>query len=570
MVHTLAHQAGLAATFMPKPFANLTGSGLHLHSSLWDAQSGTELFADPADPRGLGLSQLAYHYIGGLIEHGPALAAVTCPTVNSYKRFGVGAPQSGATWAPAYATYGGNNRTQMLRVPEGGRVENRACDGAANPYLAMAAQLAAGLDGIDRGLDPGEPNRDNLHVAAGRGGRRPGHPGAAADAAARRRRAGHRRRAARGARQDARRRLHRLLRQGQARGVPRLALRGERLGGRALPDALLTGGTGEGCRQRWRDMASVDGVLPEKGLAKGTNWWGAFVIGLAGTILVTGIAPYVVQGTGALGIILMGVMTIAGCFLCFCLAELATMWPDRTGGIPGYATESFRPLVGDTAARHIGGVSGWAYWLGWFPVAPINVILTASYLAVLFNFSPGHLIDPVGTTWGTPIGITIVLVCFALLVLIFIPAYFGIRLGAAFATVLGVLSMLPITADDLPAVLQAELDPLGQRRRLPRAAARRRHRHVHRGLVLPDPVERDRDGGRRLLRRRMPRRRQGRQDRAHRRGHLRDVHLHRDAADVRRRAGPVAHHHRPADDVPDLHRNLRAGIVGELVHRASR
>ena len=82
-------------------------------------------------------------------------------------------------------------------------------------------------------------------------------------------------------------------------------------------------------------MASIDGTLPETGLHKGTNWWGAFVIGLAGTILVTGIAPYVVQGTGALGIILIGVMTIAGCFLCLCLAELATMWPDRTGGIPG-------------------------------------------------------------------------------------------------------------------------------------------------------------------------------------------------------------------------------------------
>src|SRR5215469_11475176 len=160
-------------------------------------------------------------------------------------------------------------------------------------------------------------------------------------------------------------------------------------------------------------MASIDGTVTEQGLAKGTNWWGAFVIGLAGTILVTGIAPYVVQGTGALGIILMGVMTIAGCFLCFCLAELATMWPDRTGGIPSYASESFRPLVGNTAARHFGGVSGWAYWLGWFPVAPINVILTAF--------------------------------CFALLIAIFIPAYLGIRLGAAFATVLGVLSMVPIT-----------------------------------------------------------------------------------------------------------------------------
>ena len=104
-------------------------------------------------------------------------------------------------------------------------------------------------------------------------------------------------------------------------------------------------------------MATTDGTLPETGLRKGTNWWGAFVIGLAGTILVTGIAPYVVQGTGALGIILIGVMTIAGCFLCLCLAELACMWPDRSGGIPGYATESFRPLVGDTVARHIGGTS---------------------------------------------------------------------------------------------------------------------------------------------------------------------------------------------------------------------
>jgi len=164
MVQTLAHRAGLTATFMPKPFANLTGSGLHMHSSLWDAETGAELFADPADPRGLGLSPMAYHYIGGLIAHAPALAAVLCPTVNSYKRFGVGAPLSGATWAPAYATYGGNNRTQMLRVPDAGRVENRTCDGSANPYLAIAVQLAAGLDGIDRGLDPGEPNTDNLHA----------------------------------------------------------------------------------------------------------------------------------------------------------------------------------------------------------------------------------------------------------------------------------------------------------------------------------------------------------------------------------------------------------------------
>jgi len=89
-------------------------------------------------------------------------AARACPTVNSYKRMGVGAPASGATWAPADGTYGGNNRTQMLRIPEGGRVEHRGCDGSANPYLALAVMLAAGMDGIDRDLDPEEANRDNL------------------------------------------------------------------------------------------------------------------------------------------------------------------------------------------------------------------------------------------------------------------------------------------------------------------------------------------------------------------------------------------------------------------------
>jgi glutamine synthetase len=164
MVHSLAHEAGMAATFMPKPFAHLTGNGLHVHQSLWDARSGEALFVDPTDPRGLGLSKLAYQFIAGLIEHAPGATAVICPTVNSYKRIGVGAPRSGATWAPAYATYGGNNRTQMLRVPEPGRVENRTCDGSANPYLALAVLLAAGFDGIDRALDPGEPNQDNLYA----------------------------------------------------------------------------------------------------------------------------------------------------------------------------------------------------------------------------------------------------------------------------------------------------------------------------------------------------------------------------------------------------------------------
>ncbi len=164
MVHTLAHRAGMAATFMPKPFANLTGNGLHLHSSLWDA-GGQDLFTDHHDPRGLGMSPLGYSFVAGILDHAPALVAVTCPTVNSYKRMGVGAPQSGATWAPVYATYGGNNRTQMLRIPDAGRVENRGCDGSANPYLAITAMAAAGMDGVDRGLDPGNPNLDNLFLA---------------------------------------------------------------------------------------------------------------------------------------------------------------------------------------------------------------------------------------------------------------------------------------------------------------------------------------------------------------------------------------------------------------------
>jgi amino acid transporter len=192
-------------------------------------------------------------------------------------------------------------------------------------------------------------------------------------------------------------------------------------------------------------MASIEITEPEIGLRKGTNWWGAFVIGLAGTILVTGIAPVVINGIGAAGIILIGAMTILGCFLCFCLAELATVWPDRTGGIPSFARESFRPLVGERTARHIGGTMGWAYWLGWFPVAPINVILTSLYVAELFNFSQGHLITPVGTTWGAPIGVTVLLLSWGLLLAMFIPAYFGIRLGAGFATFLGLISMLPLT-----------------------------------------------------------------------------------------------------------------------------
>jgi glutamine synthetase len=161
MIHTLAQQDGLLATFMPKPFTHLTGNGCHFHMSLWDGE--TNLFLDEDDPRGLGLSELAYHFIGGLKKHARASSAVTAPTVNSYKRLKQGSTTSGATWSPVWISYGYNNRTQMLRIPGPGRVEDRTIDGSCNPYLAAAAVLASGLDGIENGLDAGEPNSDNLY-----------------------------------------------------------------------------------------------------------------------------------------------------------------------------------------------------------------------------------------------------------------------------------------------------------------------------------------------------------------------------------------------------------------------
>jgi len=164
MVHTLAEQHGMVATFMPKPFTNLTGSGCHFHMSLWDGE--TNLFLDENDPRGLGLSETAYHFVGGLKKHARAYSAVTAPTVNSYKRLKLGSTTSGATWSPVWISYGYNNRTQMLRIPGPGRIEDRTIDGSANPYLAAAAILAAGLDGIEKGLDAGEPNSENLYTVS--------------------------------------------------------------------------------------------------------------------------------------------------------------------------------------------------------------------------------------------------------------------------------------------------------------------------------------------------------------------------------------------------------------------
>jgi glutamine synthetase len=157
----IAHQMGMIATFMPKPFANRTGTGAHFHISLGDATI-PNLFHDPQDRRGLGLSALAYHFLAGLMVHARGLTALCAPSVNSYKRLVVGRALSGATWAPAYITYGDNNRTCFVRIPYG-RLELRLPDGSCNPYLATIGILAAGLDGVAHHLEPGEPNNTNLY-----------------------------------------------------------------------------------------------------------------------------------------------------------------------------------------------------------------------------------------------------------------------------------------------------------------------------------------------------------------------------------------------------------------------
>lgn len=156
----IANEMGLICSFMPKPFANRPGNGMHMHMSLSDGKKN--LFHDKKDKRGLDLSPMAYHFLGGLLKHGPALAAICAPTVNSYKRLVVGRSLTGATWAPAYISYGDNNRSSMVRSP-GGRLELRLPDGACNPYLATAAVIAAGMDGIEHKLDPGEPHNINLY-----------------------------------------------------------------------------------------------------------------------------------------------------------------------------------------------------------------------------------------------------------------------------------------------------------------------------------------------------------------------------------------------------------------------
>lgn len=164
LISMLAEQREMTATFMPKPFADRTGSGLHLHLSLWDGSG--EAFPDETDPRGLGLSPMAYGFLAGLLEHAEGLQALIAPSVNSYKRTGATGTRSGATWSPRHATYGGNDRTHYVRVPDGHRVELRGGDGAANPYLAVAGAVGAGLDGVKRSLDPGDPGASGAHRPA--------------------------------------------------------------------------------------------------------------------------------------------------------------------------------------------------------------------------------------------------------------------------------------------------------------------------------------------------------------------------------------------------------------------
>jgi glutamine synthetase len=163
MLKEITHRHGLIATFMPKPFTDRTGSGAHYNLSLADLESGRNLFAiEPSDP-GL-VSPLAGRFIAGILRHAAAICAVIAPTVNSYKRLVAQGSMSGFTWAPVFICYGNNNRTNMLRIPSaGGRVECRAADSSANPYLGAAMILAAGLEGIREGLEPGPPNLVNAY-----------------------------------------------------------------------------------------------------------------------------------------------------------------------------------------------------------------------------------------------------------------------------------------------------------------------------------------------------------------------------------------------------------------------
>ena len=162
MVRQIAENNGLRATFMPKPFAHLTGNGCHAHVSLWDKTGKKNLFLSNSDK--MGLSKKAYHFLGGIMHNVEPLASIFNPTVNSYKRINAPRTLSGATWSPNAVSYGGNNRTHMVRIPDPGRFELRLMDGAANPYLLQAGILASGLEGIEEKRDPGKRLDINMYT----------------------------------------------------------------------------------------------------------------------------------------------------------------------------------------------------------------------------------------------------------------------------------------------------------------------------------------------------------------------------------------------------------------------
>jgi glutamine synthetase len=160
MVKSIAEKHGLRATFMPKPFEQLTGNGCHAHISLWDKKKNK--FLDKNDK--LGLSKLAYNFLGGVIKNAGSLSAFFNPTLNSYRRINAPPTKSGATWSPSSISYTGNNRTHMIRVPDPGRFELRLMDGSANPYLLQAGVLAAGINGIRKRINPGKPLYCNMYT----------------------------------------------------------------------------------------------------------------------------------------------------------------------------------------------------------------------------------------------------------------------------------------------------------------------------------------------------------------------------------------------------------------------
>jgi len=169
MTKSIAEKHGMRATFMPKPFLNLTGNGCHSHISVWDKTGKKNLFLDKTDE--LGLSKSGYHFLGGVVESADKMAAIFNPTVNSYKRINGSVTTSGATWSPSSITWAGNNRTHMVRVPGPGRFELRLMDGAVNPYLLQAGSLVLGLDGVINKRDPGKRLDINMYTESHKAGK---------------------------------------------------------------------------------------------------------------------------------------------------------------------------------------------------------------------------------------------------------------------------------------------------------------------------------------------------------------------------------------------------------------